>query len=238
MKLILESWRGYVEKQKLEELSGSDPVTYGQLKALLKLFAKAKSGLSGKALAQAAGLGEFFDSDEAGKLVDMFSELFEENENNGKILNEDAGLTLASIYGAYKLGKAAVPVAANLFKFGQKLAKKLKGLPTEETDKVPFLDLFNMDPKYAAIIDDRLEEKFLQDWLASITNKPDNEVVDVADLDINTQLQRFLRDEFQRTLSGHTSPGLVAQTRDDIAKVKKALKKKQVKDIAKSAVGL
>ena len=60
----------------------------------------------------------------------------------------------------------------------------------------------------------------------------------MADLDINTQIQRFLRDEFERTLTGHTSPGLVAQTGDDIKKAKKALKKKQVKDIAKSAVGI
>ena len=54
----------------------------------------------------------------------------------------------------------------------------------------------------------------------------------------NTQLQRFLRDEFERTLAGHSSPGLIAQTGDDIAKTKRALKKKQAKDIAKSAVGL
>ena len=155
MKLILESWRGYIEGQKLEELSGSDPVTYGQLKSLLNLFSKAKAGLSGTALAQAAGIGEFFDSSEGQALVNLASALFEENENNGKILNEDP-LTLGAIYGAYKVGKAAVPVAANLLKFGQKQGRKLKNLPTEETDKVPFLDLFNMDPKYAAIIDDRI----------------------------------------------------------------------------------
>ena len=237
MKLILESWRGYVEEQKLEELSGSDPITYGQLKSLLNLFAKAKAGLGGEALAQASGITDFFSSDEGKALVDIARSLTEQNESDEGILNEDP-LTIGAVYGAYKLGKAAIPVAANLFKFGQKLVKKLKDLPTEETDKVPFLDLFNMDPKYAEIIDDRIEERFLKDWIASIADKPDDDVVEMEDLDVNLQLQRFLKDEFERTLAGHTSAGAGPQTADDVKAAEKALKKKRRQNIRKQVVGV
>jgi len=227
MKLILESWRGYVEEQKLEELSGSDPITYGQFKSLLNLFRKAKEGLTGDALASTTSIGKFFGSKEAGQLVDMVSGLFaeEKKQDDKEVLQEVDPVTLGTVWA---VGKAVAPLAIGLGKLGVKLYKKYKNEPTDATDKAPFLDLFNVDPKYSAILDDRIEEEFVKYWLGKLEQKPDNEVMAVNDLDVNLQLQSFIRDKYERGISGHTAPGLSVQTGDQLAKAKKKVQAKRL----------
>ena len=99
----------------------------------------------------------------------------------------------------------AVGTAAKTAGFAKKMYNKFKGVPTEETDKVPFLDLLNIDPEYSKILDDRLEEKFLEDWIKDIENKTGQ--MNVGDLDVNTRMQNWLKTNFDnRFIKGHTAP--------------------------------
>ena len=91
MKLILESWRGYVEEQAINELEGSDPVTYAQFGALLRLITGAKQGLKGEALANFSKIGKFFVSGDAANLIKVIggiTGLAEQQEVEKQILFE------------------------------------------------------------------------------------------------------------------------------------------------------
>tara|TARA_R100001126_G_C4866175_1_gene170332 strand:+ start:730 stop:1446 length:717 start_codon:yes stop_codon:yes gene_type:complete len=222
MKLILESWRGYVN-----EVEESDPVTYGQFGALLKLFLGAKQGLKSDALVAATGIGKFFSSDEAKLLLNFAGKLFTESkESDSKNLLLEEPITIAAVIGLGKAIAAGAPVAKATFDLGKKLYKKYKNEPTSTTDKAPFLDLFNVDPKYSAMLDDRIEEEFLKAWLGNIQSKPENDVMDSTDLDVNLQLQNFVQNKFERGISGHTAPGLSVQTQGDLKKAAKDIKKR------------
>ena len=76
------------------------------------------------------------------------------------------------------------------------------------------------------MLDDRIEEEFLKAWLGNIQSKPENDVMDSTDLDVNLQLQNFVQNKFERGISGHTAPGLSVQTQGDLKKAAKDIKKR------------
>ena len=227
MKLIMENWREY----QLNEISGSDPVTYGLLKSILKLMTGAKQGLAGDALATASGIFNFVKGGDAAELVGHVVGMFEGQEEEAPLLTEELLNEFVLTMGAVLLGlKAlgAVSTGVKLVGLGKKLYSKLKGEPTEKTDKLPFLDLFNLDPQYSAIVDDRIEEEFLQWWLAQIDGQGDNEEVTSEDLDVNANLIRFLNSKYGRQLTGHTAPGIAGGgSAADMKGIKKAAMKKR-----------
>jgi|TARA_R110000765_G_scaffold89158_1_gene170240 hypothetical protein len=227
MKLIMENWREY----QLNEISGSDPVTYGLLKSILKLMTGAKQGLAGDALATASGIFDFIKGGDAGEIVGFISGMFEGQEEEAPLLTEELLNEFVLTVGAVLLGMkalGAVSTGVKLVGLGKKLYSKLKGEPTEKTDKLPFLDLFNLDPEYSAIVDDRIEEEFLQWWLTELEGQGDEEEVASEDLDVNANLIKFLNSKYGRQLAGHTAPGVAGGgTTADMKSVKKAALKKR-----------
>jgi hypothetical protein len=222
MKLIMENWRNF----QLNEISGNDPVTYGLLKSILKLMTGIKQGLTGDALANASGIFNFVAGGDAADLVKAFASVVSEGEQK-ELLSEEP-ITIGMVLLGFK-ALGAISTGAKLVGLGKKLFNKLKGEPTEKTDKVPFLDLFNLDPKYAEIIDDRIEEEYLKWWLSQIDAKPDDDEVEAADLDVNLNLVKFLDSEYGRQLTGHTAPGVAGSgTSADFKAIKKAARKKQL----------
>tara|TARA_R100000664_G_scaffold2071_1_gene5281 strand:- start:84 stop:803 length:720 start_codon:yes stop_codon:yes gene_type:complete len=227
MKLIMENWRNF----QLNEISGNDPVTYGLLKSILKLMTGIKQGLTGDALAAASGILGVVDSGIAKDIAKAVASAVSEGEEKEKFLLSEELLTIGALIGAAPhvlSALGAVSSGVKLVGLGKKLFNKLRGEPTEKTDKVPFLDLFNLDPKYAEIIDDRIEEEYLKWWLSQIDAKPDDEEVEAADLDVNLNLVKFLESEYGRQLTGHTAPGIAGSgTSADFKAIKKAARKKQ-----------
>lgn len=222
MKLIMENWRNF----QLNEISGNDPVTYGLLKSILKLMTGIKQGLAGDALANASGIFNFVAGGDAADLVKAFASVVSEGEQK-ELLSEEP-ITIGMVLLGFK-ALGAISTGAKLAGLGKKLFNKLKGEPTEKTDKVPFLDLFNLDPKYAEIIDDRIEEEYLKWWLSQIDAKPDDDEVEAADLDVNLNLVKFLDSEYGRQLAGHTAPGITGSgSSADFKAIKKAARKKQL----------
>ena len=229
MKLILEGWRDYVNEQEADQLPADQPVTYGQFAALLKLVSGAKQGLVGDALSKASGIFKFFASGDAQALMKTVAGLIaEENKKTEKQLISEEPVTLALVLTGLGQAMTAVGAAKGLVGLGKKAYNKLRGKPTTVTDKAPFLDLFNVDPEYSKILDDRIEEEFLKFWLASIEGKNPNDKVDTNDLDVNLQLQRFLKSKFKRGITGHTAPGLAsaAQSQAALAQAMKKIKKR------------
>ena len=227
MKLIMENWRNF----QLNEISGDEPVTYGLLKSILKLMTGIKQGLTGDALAAASGILGVVDSGIAKDIAKAVASAVSEGEEKEKFLLSEELLTIGALIGAAPhvlSALGAVSSGVKLVGLGKKLFNKLRGEPTEKTDKVPFLDLFNLDPKYAEIIDDRIEEEYLKWWLSQIDAKPDDEEVEAADLDVNLNLVKFLESEYGRQLTGHTAPGIAGSgTSADFKAIKKAARKKQ-----------
>ena len=223
MKLIMENWRQF----QLNEISGNDPVTYGLLKSILKLLTGAKEGLTGDALATASGILGFVKGGDAAELAKIVTSFLEGLEEEKSLLTEAQLNEFVLTIGAVLAGLSALGTARSLTSLGVKLFRKLKGDPTEKTDKLPFLDLFNLDPKYSAIVDDRIEEEFLKWWLSEIDGQADNEEVASEDLDVNANLVRFLDSKYGRQLTGHTAPGIAGGgTASGMKAAKKAVKKK------------
>jgi len=235
MKLIMENWRGY-----LTEIDANDPVTYELLSSILKLMTGAKQGLVGDALAKFAGLkGAVDDTRDLIKMVTPFISEEVLNEEETKALLMEEPVTIMLVLSA--LGKAATIYggAKGMASLGLKLFKKLRGQPTDVTDKLPFLDLLNLDPKYSAIVDDRIEEAFLKWWLAEIDGKPPGDNVDTADLDVNAKLIEFLNSEYGRQLAGHDPATGVAGagTTGAYKSVKRGARIKRAKGTAAQQVG-
>tara|TARA_R110000824_G_scaffold178785_1_gene358644 strand:- start:102 stop:860 length:759 start_codon:yes stop_codon:yes gene_type:complete len=213
MKLIMENWR---ESQLLLELDQDAPVTWEQFRGLLKAMIGAKQGLVGGALAKFAGLTNLFGSktgtaSDATEIIDFITGIVAENKKN----EEAVLITEIVVLGTVLLGLkalAAIGTARTAVGFIGKIAKRLKGQPTDATDKNPFLDLLNLDPKYSAILDNRLEEEFLKWWLAKIDGLQGD--MDDADLDINSKMQEFIKEKYQRGLGeppAHDPPSTIAQ---------------------------
>jgi hypothetical protein len=229
MKLIMENWRNF----QLNEISGDEPVTYGLLQSILKLMTGIKQGLTGDALASASGIFNFVAGGDATDIVKAVAGFVTEGEEKEKFLLSEEPVTISMVLLGFK-ALGAISTGAKLVGLGKKLFNKLKGEPTDKTDKLPFLDLFNLDPKYSEIIDDRIEEEFLKWWLSQMDTKPDDDEVDAADLDVNLNLVKFLDSEYGRQLTGHTAPGITGSgTAGEFKAIQKAARKKQ----AGSAIG-
>ena len=223
MKLIMENWRNF----QLNEISGDEPVTYGLLKSILKLMTGIKQGLTGDALASASGIFNFVAGGDATDIVKAVAGFVTEGEEKEKFLLSEEPVTISMVLLGFK-ALGAISTGAKLVGLGKKLFNKLKGEPTDKTDKLPFLDLFNLDPKYSEIIDDRIEEEFLKWWLSQMDTKPDDDEVDAADLDVNLNLVKFLDSEYGRQLTGHTAPGITGSgTAGEFKAIQKAARKKQ-----------
>ena len=228
MKLIMENWRQF----QLNEVGSNEPVTYGLLKSILKLMTGAKEGLAGDALASASGIFNFVKGGDAAELVGKVAGMFAEGKEKEEfLLTEGLLKEFVVTIGMVLLGlkaMGAVSTGVKLVGLGKRLYSKLKGEPTEKTDKLPFLDLFNLDPQYSAIVDDRIEEEFLKWWLAQMESRGETEIVDAEDLDVNGNLVRFVQSKYARQLTGHTAPGVAGGGRAaDMKAVKKAAKKKR-----------
>mgnify|MGYP003125244723 CR=1 FL=1 len=224
MKLIMESWRNF----QLNEISGNEPVTYGLLKSILKLMTGIKQGLTGDALASASGIFNFVDSGDAAAIAKTVVSVLSETEERKRFLLSEEPLTLAMLLGGGMKVLGGLGAGVKLAGLGKKLFNKLKGEPTDKTDKLPFLDLFNLDPKYSEIIDDRIEEEFLKWWLSEIDGKSPTDEVASEDLDVNANLIRFIDSEYGRQLTGHTAPGIAGTgTSADFKAIKKSARKKQ-----------
>ena len=223
MKLIMENWRAF----QLNEIAATDPVSYGLLKAILKLMTGIKQGLVGDALASSSGIFAVVGGGDAKEIIDAAMSFLNETEERKRyLLSEDLVILGALMMGIKALG--ALSAGVSLVKFGKKIFKKLKGDPTEKTDKLPFLDLFNLDPKYSEIVDDRIEEEFLEWWLSEIDGQPPGDYVETTDLDVNLNLVRFLDSKYGRQLTGHTAPGIAGSgTAGEFKAIKKTAQKKR-----------
>ena len=240
MKLIMENWR---EKKLLMELDMGEPAKWGVFKALLKAMIGAKQGLVGQALASASGLTAFFGSD-AGEasdavqitntIIGMFKEAQEKDE---RVPLKEELITLGILLTGLKL-LGGIGTGKKVLGFLQGAYRKLRGQSTDKTDNNPFLDMLNLDPQYAKMLDDRLEEQFLKWWLEQIKNNPDDEDIDAADIDVNAKMQQFLKDNFeQHTVTVHTEPSTTSDagfqgTAGDVKRTQKQVRKARVKRAA------
>ena len=83
-----------------------------------------------------------------------------------------------------------------------KLAMAAK-LPDEQTEKNPYLDAFNIDDEYSKILDDRIENSFINHLSKQLKNIPDN--TPIMQFDVNKVLEDFLKQKFaNRGLAGGT----------------------------------
>ena len=175
-----------------QEISRTANVTYGQLDAILKLASAVKSGAGRDTLTGIIKTGDFGNN--AKGLLDLFSQLAE----NKIKLNEEP-LTLSMAIGALFSTLGAVSGAKTIASLGKKAFNRLKGDSTEKTDRMPILDTFNLDPKLSAVLDDRLEEEFINWWQSKIRSKVETTpgaFVDVDDLDVNLLLPIWLKSSY------------------------------------------
>jgi len=98
---------------------------------------------------------------------------------------------------AYKEGTADV---------NQVFQNIVQDIATAEDNKdttAGFLKLFNIDDEYQKMLDDKIEIKFIEKMIASLKGiTPDTSL---EQINFNTQLVNFLKDEFQgRTLTGQS----------------------------------
>ena len=224
----MENWRHYLNEDDttvLSEIDANSPITYELLNSLLKVIIGAKQGLTGDALATASGIKDTVDS--VGVVKDIFG-FIGDFLSEKKLLKEEP-ITIGAVLVGLKVGFAGYAGAKKMAGLGSKLFKRWRNEPTEKTGKVPFLDLFNLDPKYAAIIDDRIEEEFLQWWLEQLEGKTGE--VDTADLDVNARLIEFINGKYERELKGHTAPGTIGGTAGDIQKARKKVRGMQATGI-------
>ena len=210
MKLIMENWR---EKTLLMEYGLEDePATWGVFKAMLKAMIGAKQGLLGQALASASGLTALFgaaggEASDAVQIANAIAGMISESENNpNKTSLEEAVVTMGAVLLGLKV-IGGIGAGKKALGFLQGAYRKLRGRPTDKTDNNPFLDMLNLDPEYAKMLDDRLEEQFLKWWLEQIQGKDDNDEIDSTELDVNAKMQEFLKLNFDdHTVTGHTEP--------------------------------
>ena len=199
MKLTKETIKQIIKEELenvlLEQLS--DDITYKQLNGILELAAAAKGNASReglKAIAKAADLSS--------DVVVVLASLMGLSENKQE-LNEIV-LTLAAVVGAVKVAAGAKAV----YDLGKAAFKKYKGEPTEKTDKMPLLDIFNLDPRYSEVLDDRLEEEFINWWQNRIKSKPDGEVVETDELNVNKLLPLWLELKYPKISISASNPGI------------------------------
>ena len=215
-------------KEELETVLSeqlSDQITYKQLRGILELAAGIKGNVareSLKAIAKGADL-----SNDVVSLIGGVMGLAENKESINEVV-----LTLAAVVGGIK----AVAGAKALYSLGKAAYDKYKGKPTSVTDKMPLLDILNLDPRYSEILDDRLEEEFIMWWQERVKSKPDGELVDTNELNVNILLPKWLKEKYPKVNLTATNPDVPdANFQYSVRNTKRALnklsKKKAVSDI-------
>ena len=116
----------------------------------------------------------------------------------GDIAAEAGGKMLTAFINTITLGasgtaKATLDGAVSAAKLAP-LAKAGR-LPDKDTEKAPFLDVFNISDEYSKILDDRLENAFVN-HLANELDAGNHDRVDLATWDINAYLEDWLKTKF------------------------------------------
>jgi hypothetical protein len=98
------------------------------------------------------------------------------------------------------------------------------------------LDIFNLDPRYSEILDDRLEEEFINWWQERVKSKPDGEKVETNELNVNILLPMWLKEKYPEVNLTATNPDVPdANFQYSVRNTKRALdklsKKKAISDI-------
>ena len=215
-------------KEELESVLSeqlSDQITYKQLNGILELAAAVKGNVAREGL-KAIAKG----SDLSNDVVGLVSSVMGLSESKQK-LNEIA-LTLAAVVGAVKV----VAGVKTVYTLGKAAFDKYKGEPTEKTDKMPLLDIFNLDPRYSEILDDRLEEEFINWWQNRIKTKPDDEAVETDELNVNKLLPMWLKQKYPEISISASNPGIPnpywnLSTQNVKKAISKLSKKKAVSDL-------
>ena len=107
-------------------------------------------------------------------------------------------------------------------------------LPDTETDNSPFLDVFNVSDEYSKILDDRIENAFIN-HLADQLEAGALDDIDIQTWDVNAYLEDWLKSKFDNKAVTGAEP-----SRIDTAKLKQTvdgLKKGGVFKAIKSLVG-
>ena len=107
-------------------------------------------------------------------------------------------------------------------------------LPDTETDNSPFLDVFNVSDEYSKILDDRIENAFIN-HLADQLESGALDDIDIQTWDVNAYLEDWLKSKFDNKAVTGAPPSKI-----DTAKLKQTvdgLKKGGVFKAIKSLVG-
>ena len=107
-------------------------------------------------------------------------------------------------------------------------------LPDTETDNSPFLDVFNVSDEYSKILDDRIENAFIN-HLADQLEAGALDDIDIQTWDVNAYLEDWLKSKFDNKAVTGAPPSKI-----DTAKLKQTvdgLKKGGVFKAIKSLVG-
>lgn len=215
-------------KEELENVLSeqlSDEITYKQLRGILELAAGIKGNVARESL-KAVAKGADLSND----IISLIGGVMGLSENK-QAMNEVV-LTLAAVIGGIK----AVAGAKAVYSLGKAAYDKYKGKPTSVTDKMPMLDIFNLDPRYSEILDDRLEEEFIDWWQERVKNKPDGEKVETNELNVNILLPMWLKEKYPKINLTATDPDVPdANFQYSVRNTKRALnklsKKKAISDI-------
>lgn len=100
----------------------------------------------------------------------------------------------------FGIGLVLDALGGAIFKDTATFIRTMYSLPDEKKTNT-VLDVFlNVDDDVSAIVDDNIENAFLQDFLEIIKNKPDNEEITS---NITQELQNYIASQFnQRTVKG------------------------------------
>ena len=136
-------------------------------------------------------------------------------------LAADAGGKMLSAFIDVVSG-GSVPAAKKILDGAVSAAKlaplaKAGRLPDKDTEKAPFLDVFNISDEYSKILDDRLENAFVN-HLANELEAGSLDGEDLATWDVNAYLEDWLKTKFNNKAVAGAPPNQV-----DAAKIQQAL---------------
>ena len=140
MKLTQKTIRQIIKEELesvLQETQLSDEITYKQLNGLLELAAGIKSNASREALKGVAKAADLSND-----IISLVGGVLGISERKQRI--NEVALTIAAVIGGIK----ALVGAKAVHDFGKKAYNNYKGQPTDATDKMPLLDIFNLDERY------------------------------------------------------------------------------------------
>lgn len=117
---------------------------------------------------------------------------------------KDAAKSVGGMAADFAKDMVGIGAIANLAKGAKDIADIYRNagkiVTTQEKEKNPFWDVITLDPGKEKVIDDRVEQEFIQALADRVGNLPDNAPVPNADIMLN----RFLKDKFGGTFMGPT----------------------------------